>query len=122
MKIEPHEARDVTFGQYAVIAAALVACVIAAFIVSYGLERALLQGFARADAGRALVPAVLPPEPRLEPDNSGELASLRAHEDDLLSRYRWVDRRRGLARIPLSRAIDLALARGFATKPLGRRP
>lgn len=48
-----------------------------------------------------------PPGPRLQTDPAGEMAALRAAEEQLLGSYGWVDRQGGIARIPIERAISL---------------
>jgi hypothetical protein len=48
-----------------------------------------------------------PPEPRLQPRPPEGLAELRAQEDEVLERYRWVDPARGVVSIPIQRAIEL---------------
>jgi hypothetical protein len=57
-----------------------------------------------------------PPEPRIEIAPSLELKTLRHDEDTTLSTYGWVDRKAGTTRIPIDRAIDLQLQRGFAVR------
>ena len=42
-----------------------------------------------------------------------QLEDLRAHEDSVLTSYGWVDRDRGIVRIPIDRAMELA-AQGSA--------
>lgn len=41
-----------------------------------------------------------------------QLRTLRRTEDETLASYGWVDRKAGIVRIPIERAIDLAAARG----------
>jgi hypothetical protein len=55
----------------------------------------------------------LPPEPRVQEHPAVELQELHAKEDTLLSTYGWTDKMAGVVRIPIDRAIDLALQRGF---------
>lgn len=45
--------------------------------------------------------------PRLQPDPPIQKQQLREVEDHVLKTYDWVDRERGLARIPIERAIDI---------------
>ena len=45
------------------------------------------------------------------------LKQLRATEDAILTTYGWVDRKGGIVRIPIDRAIDLLAQRGLPTKP-----
>jgi hypothetical protein len=54
----------------------------------------------------------LPPEPRLQTDPEGELATLRAAEDEVLEGYAWVDQANGIARVPIERAITLMVGDG----------
>src|SRR5213595_1496366 len=54
-----------------------------------------------------------PPEPRLEPDPLAPRRRMRASEDAVLTTYGWVDRNAGVARIPLTRAMDLLVQRGL---------
>lgn len=58
-----------------------------------------------------------PPAPRLQVHPTIELEELRSEEDKILSTYGWTDKNAGIARVPIDRAIDLALQRGFATRP-----
>lgn len=58
-----------------------------------------------------------PPAPRLQIHASTDLRDLNAQEDQLLSTYGWTDKNAGIVRVPIDRAMDLALERGFATKP-----
>lgn len=51
----------------------------------------------------------LPPAPNLEADPSSSLAVLRANEDKVLDTYGWTDSARGLARVPVARAMELYL-------------
>ena len=45
------------------------------------------------------------------------LERLRAADDATLTSYGWVDRKSGIVRIPIDRAIDLLAARGLPSKP-----
>jgi hypothetical protein len=57
-----------------------------------------------------------PPPPRIQVAPSIEYQQLRAQEDQILSTYGWVDRKAGTVRIPIDRAIDLQLQRGFPVR------
>ncbi|HXF06900.1 MAG TPA: hypothetical protein VNM72_16020 [Blastocatellia bacterium] len=56
----------------------------------------------------------IPPEPRLQVAPTADLQKLRATEEELLTTYGWVDRERGIVRIPIERAMDLMLERGLS--------
>src|SRR5215470_9990355 len=50
-----------------------------------------------------------PPAPRIEEHPAIEMKDLLGQENRQLSTYGWVDRKTGVIRIPVSRAIDLEL-------------
>jgi hypothetical protein len=58
----------------------------------------------------------LPPEPRLQVNPRQDLLDLRAHEDDVLTSYGWVDRNAGVVRIPIDEAMRLMLRQGLPTR------
>ncbi|MFT8244731.1 hypothetical protein [Roseomonas sp. BN140053] len=54
------------------------------------------------------------PEPRVQSDPAGDLRDLQAAQRAQLEGYAWVDRERGLIRIPVARAMAILAARGEA--------
>lgn len=58
----------------------------------------------------------IPPSPRLQVTPSADMESMRAAEDNLLHSYGWVDKDSGVVRIPIDRAMDLLLQRGFPAR------
>lgn len=59
----------------------------------------------------------IPPSPRLQVTPSADLESMRASEENLLDSYGWVDRNAGVVRIPIDRAMELLLQRGYPARP-----
>jgi hypothetical protein len=59
------------------------------------------------------IAGALPPEPRLEAKPIEQLQRLRSEENLALNTYGWVDRERGIVRIPIERAMDLVAERGL---------
>lgn len=61
------------------------------------------------------------PEPakRAPVDLYEQLAGLRQSEEETLTSYGWVDRKAGVVRIPIDRALDLVVERGV---PKGKGP
>src|SRR5439155_1323825 len=49
----------------------------------------------------------LPPEPRLLVKEHDDLVAVRKEEEELLDTYGWVDKERGIVRIPIARAMEL---------------
>jgi hypothetical protein len=58
----------------------------------------------------------IPPGPVVEEHPAIEVKDLRAHEDQILSTYGWTDKNTGVVRIPIDRALDLQLQRGFPVR------
>ena len=56
------------------------------------------------------------PAPRLQVDPEVDLAALRAREDAGLNGYGWLDRKAGVVRIPIERAMDLLIQRGLPVR------
>jgi hypothetical protein len=63
----------------------------------------------------------LPPEPRLQINPRQDLRDLRAHEDDILNSYGWVDKNAGVVRIPIDHAMKLTLQRGLPVRQESRK-
>jgi hypothetical protein len=71
------------------------------------------------------------PEPRLEARSGQDLGALLKTQRDRFQSYAWVDRGRGLVRIPVSRAMAIVAAHGakaydplepFSPMPVGGAP
>jgi hypothetical protein len=58
-----------------------------------------------------------PPDPKLIPDEPHDLASVRQEEEQVLDSYGWIDKGRGLIRIPIARAMDLVAKEGLPSRP-----
>ena len=64
-----------------------------------------------------------PAEPRLEALPVAPRLRVRAEEEERLTRYGWVNRASGLARIPIDRAMQIVVERGVpGGKPLPPNP
>jgi hypothetical protein len=107
-----HEQTDMDPKYVVYFAAALV---IAGLLIQIGLWWMFRQ-LEREQARREVPPALVvapkrPPEPRLQINPQGDLDELRRQEDEILSTYRWIDRDKGIVRIPISRAMELFIER-----------
>lgn len=60
------------------------------------------------------------PAPALQASPPDDLRALTERQRRLLTDYEWVDRRRGLARIPVERAMALLAERGLPYREEGR--
>lgn len=58
------------------------------------------------------------PQPRLQEAEPMDLAKLREAEDSLLNSHGWVDRDKGVVRIPIDEAMRLLAERKLPARPL----
>lgn len=57
-----------------------------------------------------------PPAPRIEEHPAIELEQLHSQEDQILSTYGWTNKKAGVVRIPIDRAMELQMERGFPVR------
>jgi len=58
----------------------------------------------------------LPPPPRLQVNPAEDLKAYQAEEDAILHSYGWADKSAGVVHIPIERAMELSLQRGFPVR------
>jgi hypothetical protein len=104
---EPAETRDVQ-PRWIVLAALGLALTIGLFAGGTALFLAHLPAPAEAAAPNGSIPG-----PHLQNDPVGDRKRANAHIDDELDGLAWVDRRNGIARIPIGRAMDLLVEQGW---------
>jgi hypothetical protein len=85
---------------------------IAALVVVAGIMRGLEPAEKRPDpmmTGRRVLPEDITKirEPVLQDSNADDLIALRKKEAALLAEYGWVDRAKGVVRVPIERAMEL---------------
>jgi len=70
--------------------------------------------YVEADAPAAFTPPARRqfPQPALQTAPDQDLAGALQNERKPLSQYSWIDQGRGLARIPIDKAIEIVIARG----------
>ena len=109
--------RDVNIRGVLAFAFWLAVALVAAGGAMFALLRALEKKERAQD--RKLPPMIAaslartPPEPRLEPYPLAPRAKLHAEEEEVLTTYGWVDKDRGVARVPIDRAMELLVRRGL---------
>lgn len=59
------------------------------------------------------------PQPRLEENERTQLRSFIEDQDQKLATYNWVDKDKGILRIPIDRAMELIAKRGLPVHPEG---
>lgn len=121
-----HEARDIDVTRV-VIAGTILLLVCALSLVAMNWT---FNYFAVREAKTQPRPSTLtptagreePPEPKLQTASSDDLRTLRAAEETELTSYGWIDKKAGVVRIPVERAIDLVAARGLPLRPAEGKP
>jgi hypothetical protein len=115
-----HELRDVSIRPIVRASIGLAALIVATLIAM----RLLFSYYALRESAESRPANPLaaefarnePPQPRLQTAPIEDLRKLRKFEDALLSTYGWVERRKGIVRIPIEWAMDLTLERGSAAR------
>ena len=64
--------------------------------------------------------ALEPSAPRLQVLPEKDLAAFRAQEDAILGSYAWVEKDRGIVRIPIEEAMRIVAERGLPTFPASK--
>jgi hypothetical protein len=91
----------------------------AAITPSHGLENLTSNALMEQRELHAMTQAF--PTPRLQTnDGDQDVADLHAREDLLLDHYSWVDRKKGVVRIPIERAMELLVKSGLPVAPQGQ--
>lgn len=101
------------------IGVGLLAAVAIIMLLMVLLVSSLTERNAKRDV--TLSPLVVVPapstSPRLQVDERLEIAELRQREKQALTSYDWVDKEKGVARIPVARAMQLLLEKGDMVRP-----
>lgn len=97
----------------------LVISVFIMLLASWWIFKAFRASAADRQLGTVSVP-VMPPEPRLQVSPRDDWAAMIEREQAILNSYGWIDRSRGIVRIPVEREMESIAQRGFpATRPSG---
>ena len=99
----------------------LVICVTVMCTASWWIFRTFQSQAESRVLGTALAQPQLPPEPRLQISPSEDWAEMLRREQAVLDSYGWVDRSRGIVRIPIERAMELIAQRGLPAANADRK-
>jgi hypothetical protein len=111
-----HEASDANIRPIVWTGVALAGITLLMGVVVYFVLRSLEQPAIVYPNPMAQSESQLPPQPRLENHSGEELPELRSYEDHQLSTYGWADQKDRRVRIPIERAMELQLQRGFPVR------
>ncbi len=108
-----YEATDVSLRGIILGGLALTAVIVLAMVVVAGWY-AILANRERAELAdappRFSDESEQYPEPILQGSPAADMVTMRAHDTEQLNTYGWTDQDRGIARIPIDRAMDLTLS------------
>jgi hypothetical protein len=113
-----HETRDIYVGKVALAAIALVVLMGLGAVVAYLTFDYLVSSPPGGASEAGIQSQELPPLPRLQVRAVQDLDKMREAAEERLSSYGWADRKNGLVRIPIDRAMDLILDRGLPVWPI----
>jgi len=113
-----YEQRDAKVGWiFGIVTFLALACIIIQFIIGGTMERLNKSSpptdrWKTSSRAQALA-STRPPFPKLQLSAPADLEKFRAREEAELISYGWVDKKAGIVRIPIDRAMDLLLDRGL---------
>lgn len=113
-----YETRDASVRSIALAGSALGVAILLIGLIVFGMFQFLAE---RPDISATSNPmstadSQIPPEPRIEEHPAIGMRELNSQEDKILSTYGWTDKKTGVVRIPIDRAMELQLTRGFPTR------
>ena len=89
----------------ALLGGTLIGCILVVALFFHFLERTYPNR--TSEAAPVVAESELPPLPRLQTQPLRDLQAVRAAEDSHLEHYAWIDRERGIAQVPIDRAMVL---------------
>lgn len=113
-----HERTDAPIGPLLAAAGVLVAIAVAVHLILWGVMVVFEKSSERTDpAISPVASAQVPPAPMLQPtmkyhptSSSQDMRTLREQNEKVLGSYGWVDREKGIVRIPIEVAMEKLLA------------
>jgi hypothetical protein len=112
-----HQASEINLRLVTWTAVGLMISVIAVCLTVGGLFSLFKGQYAsETPASRVTTPGRLPPAPRLQTSLTSDLQQLLEAENAKLNSYGWIDKRAGVVRIPINRAMDLLAQRGLPAR------
>ena len=110
-----HETTDVNIWAIGRFGAGLAVLCVLTLVLLFGLFR-YFQARENTAAVSTKDPASRFPQPQLQRTPQIDLIEIRDAEDQLLETYGWVNKDKGVVRIPIERAIELLAQRGLEAR------
>ncbi len=115
-----YEVTDANARRVIITGIALLGVMVLGLLVSWGVFVIAKQESHNPDAPAELFSDVStfhpPPRPWLQANPADTLNMMRRTEDSVLTSYGWLDKERGLVRIPIDRAMDIVAEKGLPVR------
>jgi hypothetical protein len=111
-----HEGSQIGLRGLAIFTVALIATILLVQFLLAMVFKGLEHHEERIDAlhpGRKAIEVDQFPNPRLQKNPADDLVRMKAEEHERITSYGWVDRDKGIARIPVDRAMDILARSGL---------
>jgi hypothetical protein len=112
---------EIDFRGIRIFVGGLAAVTLVVMGLMWGIATFFKGSLVKQDPAPAALPAAretrVPPGPNLQPNPTADLAAFRAAEEIELATWAWVDRDKGVARVPVERALEIVIARGLPAPP-----
>ena len=115
-KRHDHERTDWNLRWVAGSGLALVISVAVMLLASWWIFKEFYSSAAGRELGTVIPPPVAPPEPRLQVSPNADWDAMLEKERATLHSYGWVDRSKGIVRIPIDRQMQFIAERGFPAR------
>ena len=103
-----YELSDLSPKNIAIFALILTAAIVLVVFVTYAMVRHFHSAQISGDLTTAYPQGREPvPRPRFWVTPAEQLKAMRAEEEKILDSYSWVDKQKGIARIPIDKAMEL---------------
>jgi len=112
-----HETTDANLRDLLIFGVCLTLLVLGGLVVSRGIFNYFAghQGLGPPASPFENV-RMLPPGPRLQVRAPQDLEQYKAAQEEILNTYGWVDRKAGIVRIPIDRAMGILLQKGLPAR------
>jgi hypothetical protein len=113
-----HETRDASVARLLIFAGGLLVALVAIHFIMLGFQRVFVSERPQSPQEQAEARSILAGPPAEQEETQArvniyqQLRKLHSDEEAMLSRYDWIDRKAGVVRIPIDRAIDLVAEKG----------
>src|SRR5689334_704243 len=116
-----HETSDVDAWAIGKFGIALALVCILSLALLFGLFRFFQSAYGGAERREAAEfdPKKVFPQPQLQTTPVLDLKAIREEEERTLHSYGWVDKPKGVVRLPIDRAMDLMVQRGLPARKAG---